>query len=90
VDDITFSAATRSSSGLTASAILGPFWRNDHPVRPNGSTISFNTPKDGHVVFLHGRVTDIKTGEPIAGATVDIWQASTNGTPETPRSVMIC
>lgn len=28
---------------------------------------------------MHGRVTDVKTGEPIAGATVDIWQASTNG-----------
>jgi hypothetical protein len=28
---------------------------------------------------MHGRVTDVATGEPIAGATVDIWQASTNG-----------
>jgi hypothetical protein len=28
---------------------------------------------------MHGRVTDVTTGEPIAGATVDIWQASTNG-----------
>jgi len=79
VDDITFSAATKSSSGLTASAILGPFWREDHPVRPNGTTISFDTPDDAQVAFMHGRVTDVKTGEPIAGATVDIWQASTNG-----------
>lgn len=79
VDDITFSAATKSSSGLTASAILGPFWRNDHPVRPDGTTISFDTPKDAQVAFMHGTVTDVKTGRPIAGATVDIWQASTNG-----------
>jgi len=79
VDDITFSAATKSSSGLTASAILGPFWREDHPVRPNGTTISFDTPDDAQVAFMHGRVTDVKTGEPIAGATVDVWQASTNG-----------
>ena len=28
---------------------------------------------------MYGRVTDVKTGKPIAGATVDIWQASTNG-----------
>lgn len=79
MDDITFSAATKSSAGLTASAILGPFWREDHPVRPNGTTISFDTPDDAQVAFMHGRVTDVATGKPIAGATVDIWQASTNG-----------
>jgi catechol 1,2-dioxygenase len=79
VDDITFSAATKSTNGLTASAILGPFWREDHPVRPNGTTISFDTPKDAQVAFMYGRVTDVVTGKPIAGATVDIWQASTNG-----------
>ena len=79
VDDITFSAATKSTDGLTASAILGPFWREDHPVRPNGTTISFDTPKDAQVAFMYGRVTDVATGKPIAGATVDIWQASTNG-----------
>jgi catechol 1,2-dioxygenase len=79
VDDITFTAATKSSNGLTASAILGPFWREDHPVRPNGTTISFDTPTDAQVAFMYGRVTDVTTGQPIAGATVDIWQASTNG-----------
>ena len=79
VDDITFSAATKSVDGLTSSAVLGPFWREDHPVRPNGSTISFDTPKDAEVAFMYGRVTDIATGKPIAGATVDTWQASTNG-----------
>lgn len=79
MDDITFSAATKSTNGLTSSAILGPFWREDHPVRPNGTTISFDTPKDAQVAFMHGQVTDVTTGKPIAGATVDIWQASTNG-----------
>jgi len=79
VDDITFSAATKSTKGLTASAVLGPFWRSDHPVRPNGTTISFDTPKDAQVAFMYGRVTDVTTGKPIAGATIDTWQASTNG-----------
>lgn len=79
VDDITYSAATKSTQGLTASAVLGPFWRNDHPVRPNGTTISFDTPADGELVYMHGRVTDVKTGAPVTGAKVDIWQASTNG-----------
>ncbi|KAH7353711.1 Intradiol ring-cleavage dioxygenase, core [Plectosphaerella cucumerina] len=79
VDDITYSAATKSTQGLTASAILGPFWRNDHPVRPNGTTISFDTPSDGELVYMHGRVTDVATGAPVANAKVDVWQASTNG-----------
>ncbi|POR35546.1 Catechol 1,2-dioxygenase [Tolypocladium paradoxum] len=79
VDDITFSAATKSTSGLTASAILGPFWRCDAPIRDNGTTISFDTPEDGQIVLMHGKVTSVETGAPLADATVDVWQASTNG-----------
>lgn len=79
VDDITFSAATKSTNGLTASAILGPFWREDHPIRENGTTISFDTPEDAQLVFMHGQVTNVETGSPIPNATIDIWQASTNG-----------
>ncbi|KYK54103.1 catechol dioxygenase [Drechmeria coniospora] len=79
VDDITFSAATKSTNGLTASAILGPFWRSDTPVRDNGTSISFDTPADGQMVYMHGQVTDVADGKPLANATVDVWQASTNG-----------
>lgn len=53
-------------------------------MRPNGATVSFDTPDDAQVAFMHGQVTDVKTGKPIAGATVDIWQASTNGNIKTP------
>ncbi|KAK2595289.1 hypothetical protein QQS21_007004 [Conoideocrella luteorostrata] len=79
VDDITFTAATKSTNGLTASAILGPFWRQDTPHRDNGTTITFDTPSDGQVVYMHGKVTDVDTGRPLQDATVDVWQASTNG-----------
>lgn len=79
VDDITYQAAVKSAGSATASAILGPFWRHDTPTRPNGTTISFNTPKDGQVAFLHGIVTCAETGKPLANATVEAWQASTNG-----------
>jgi catechol 1,2-dioxygenase len=48
-------------------------------VRPNGTTISFDTPNDAQVAFMYGQVTDVMTGKPVVGATVDIWQASTNG-----------
>ncbi|KAG8406520.1 hypothetical protein J3459_022557 [Metarhizium acridum] len=79
VDDITFTAATNSTSGLTASAVLGPFWRQDTPRRENGATISFDTPPDGQVVYMHGKVTDVATGKPLQNASVEVWQASTNG-----------
>ncbi|KAJ6441093.1 catechol dioxygenase [Purpureocillium lavendulum] len=79
VDHITFSAATKSTKGLTASAILGPFWRHDTPLRENGTTISFDTPSDAQVVYMHGTVADVKTGKPLPNATVEVWQASTNG-----------
>ena len=79
VDDITFRAVTKADKPPTASAILGPFWRADAPTRENGSSITFNTPSDGQVAFMHGQVTCAETGEPLANATVDVWQASTNG-----------
>ncbi|KJZ78205.1 hypothetical protein HIM_02243 [Hirsutella minnesotensis 3608] len=79
VDDITYSAVTKQTNGLTASAILGPFWRADTPARENGSNISFDTPDDAQPVFMHGIVMDVESGSPLADATVDIWQASTNG-----------
>lgn len=78
VDDITYQSAVESGNAATASAILGPFWR-ETPVRANGTSISSNTPADASPVFMHGKVTDATTGEPIANATVDLWQASTNG-----------
>ncbi|PTB65789.1 aromatic compound dioxygenase [Trichoderma citrinoviride] len=79
VDDITYREASKADKPPTSSAILGPFWRADAPIRENGGTITFNTPKDGQVTFMHGQVTDAVTGKPLANATVDVWQASTNG-----------
>ncbi|PFH58134.1 hypothetical protein XA68_14113 [Ophiocordyceps unilateralis] len=81
VDDITLGAAASDGAGSrpTSSAILGPMWRADAPIRENGSTISFDTPPEAQLVFMHGIVTDADSGEPIADASVDVWQASTNG-----------
>ncbi|OHF00739.1 dioxygenase [Colletotrichum orchidophilum] len=54
VDDITNKVATKSGTPGTATAILGPFWRADTPVRPNGSTIAVKYPEDGEVAFMYG------------------------------------
>jgi len=78
VDDITYTTAVNSGQSVTSSAILGPFYRHDHPIRPNGTTISFDTPADAEPVFMFGRVLSAD-GKPLANASVEAWQASTNG-----------
>lgn len=79
MDDITYREASKTDKAPTSSAILGPFWRADAPIRENGTTITFNTPKDAVIAYMHGQVTCAETGKPLANATVDVWQASTNG-----------
>jgi catechol 1,2-dioxygenase len=59
-------------------ALVGPFYRANAPVRSRGASIaSDNT--TGDRVHISGRVTDLVTNAPIAGATLDVWQAATNG-----------
>jgi len=78
VDEITFKLAAETNSSATASAILGPFFRHDHPILENESSIVDNVP-DGEITYMHGIVKDLVTKKPVVGAWVDIWQASTNG-----------
>ncbi|EER23740.1 hypothetical protein D8B26_001877 [Coccidioides posadasii str. Silveira] len=80
VDEITFSRAANAPDAATATAILGPFFRTDAPHYPNGSSIIKTPPAEGgEVTYMHGRVVDSVTGEPIEGVVIDVWEASTNG-----------
>ncbi|KAJ5959840.1 Intradiol ring-cleavage dioxygenase core [Penicillium vulpinum] len=79
VDEITFTLAGEAQDAPTATAILGPFFRADTPYRENGEDIVKNKPADGEMAFMHGRVVDFQTKLPLVGATVEVWQASTNG-----------
>ncbi|KAJ5888232.1 Intradiol ring-cleavage dioxygenase core [Penicillium taxi] len=79
VDEITFTLAGEAKDAPTATAILGPFFRADTPYRANGDDIVISKPKDAEMAFMHGRVLDFETGLPLVGATVEVWQASTNG-----------
>lgn len=79
VDEITYKKASEAMDMATQSAILGPFYRTDHPIREKGSTISFNTPEDAEVVYMYGQVMDAVTKKPLANAAIDVWEASTNG-----------
>jgi catechol 1,2-dioxygenase len=61
----------------TAQSLLGPFWRLNSPrVENGGSIVRSDTP--GARLFVTARVVD-GTGNPIAGAEVDIWHASPVG-----------
>jgi protocatechuate 3,4-dioxygenase beta subunit len=78
VDEITFKVAAETKDVATASAILGPFYRHDAPTLENGATIVHGV-DDGEITYMHGKVIDLVTKEPVAGAWIDVWQASTNG-----------
>ena len=79
VDEITYKKASEATDVATQSAILGPFFRQDHPVREKGANISTDTPENAEVAYMYGQVLDCTTKKPVKGATIDVWEASTNG-----------
>ncbi|SLM39855.1 catechol dioxygenase [Lasallia pustulata] len=78
VDEIEHKLATETDEIPTSSTILGPFWSPNAPFRDNGDSIIMS-PHKGQVSLMRGRVMDFVTKKPVAGAVVDIWQASSNG-----------
>ena len=63
--------------GETMSALLGPFYRGHAPLCQSGDCIArSDTP--GASLFFKGKVFGAD-GAPIAGATLDVWQASPVG-----------
>jgi catechol 1,2-dioxygenase len=63
--------------GESPAALLGPFWRANAPVCEAGESIA-RSATPGMPLEVSGAVRNAK-GEPIADATVDIWQASPVG-----------
>jgi catechol 1,2-dioxygenase len=61
----------------TDANLLGPFWRDDAPAMPNGSSI-VRSPTPGPAMFVDAVVKD-RAGKPVSGARVDIWQSSPEG-----------
>ena len=61
----------------TDASLLGPFWREQSPVTPNGGSI-VRSPTPGPALFVKAWFRD-RAGNPIKGAEVDIWQSSTEG-----------
>ena len=64
-------------AGATESTVTGPFFVQGAPEIPLGGTIAGpNTP--GEPAFVSGSVKT-SAGKPIAGAVLDVWQASGEG-----------
>lgn len=59
-------------------ALVGPFYRANAPMRKRGESIASND-TTGDRVRVTGRVSDLTTNAPVAGAMLDVWQAATNG-----------
>ena len=62
--------------GSTENTVLGPFHVSDAPRYANGANISLDG--KGEPMLVSGRVLDGR-GRPIAGATLDVWQANEDG-----------
>src|SRR6201987_2872492 len=59
-------------------ALVGPLYRANAPWRKRcQSIVSDDT--EGQGVRVSGRVYDLNTRAPVVGATLDVWQAATNG-----------
>jgi hydroxyquinol 1,2-dioxygenase len=72
-----------AADGATESTVLGPFYVPGAPVRAMGERIG--RPEDGSPALVRGRVTN-PAGEPLDGATLDVWQSSGNGLYDTQDS----
>lgn len=66
----------RARGVATESTVLGPFHVVESPPRPLGANIALTGP--GEACLVTGRVCG-PDGEPVAGATVDVWQADAEG-----------
>jgi hydroxyquinol 1,2-dioxygenase len=66
----------RHPAGATESTVFGPFFVKDSPAFANGDNIAEGF--SGEPCFVSGRVLSV-TGEPVAGARVEIWQADDAG-----------
>ena len=74
VDEVNFPGIP----GATPSSVEGPF-HAAAPVRENGDWIARGPERErGDVMVVRGRVTDV-AGHPLAGATIDVWQADDAG-----------
>lgn len=77
IEHVIEAVASRTQQG-TKGSILGPFYLPDQQRLPAVSELPRRTDEKGTSMVLSGRVRAID-GTPLAGATLDIWQADGEG-----------
>ena len=66
------------TDGETVSTVLGPFYRENPPVLPNGASIIQKDFEGQQTVRVTGVIRDTD-GDPVPGVTVDVWEDAPNG-----------
>ncbi len=74
----------RLATGATPSTVEGPFHVQDSPEMADGSNMAAGAP--GEPCFVSGTVRGV-SGEPVAGAVLDVWQTDGEGLYEAQRDV---
>ncbi|PIQ43453.1 MAG: protocatechuate 3,4-dioxygenase [Gammaproteobacteria bacterium CG11_big_fil_rev_8_21_14_0_20_46_22] len=70
-------ANSHRPNNAVGSALVGPYYRANAPMRKLGDAI-MSDDTEGERVNIRGTVRDSK-GQGLAGAKLDVWQAATNG-----------
>jgi len=76
VDNVTYEHYNQM--GGTPSNLLGPFYIDGAPARSRPYRLGRDS-EPGDILFVSGQVRDAKSGAPILGALLDIWQTAGNG-----------
>jgi catechol 1,2-dioxygenase len=66
-----------AGDGVTESTVFGPFYTGKQQVLPFGASV-LRRSEDAELLNLTGKVVST-TGDPIAGAVVEVWQTAPNG-----------
>jgi hydroxyquinol 1,2-dioxygenase len=64
------------ATATTEATVFGPFFVEGSPSYPNGADIANGAP--GEPCYMEGRILST-SGEPVAGARIEIWQADDQG-----------
>ena len=68
----------KTAPGATEATVLGPFFVHGAPEFEYGADMTKQATVPGEPAWVSGRVLSVE-GKPIAGATIDVWQARGNG-----------
>jgi catechol 1,2-dioxygenase len=68
----------KPTHGETVTTVLGPFYRENPPVLPNGASIVQKDFEGQETVRVSGIIRDTD-GAPVSGVTVDVWEDAPNG-----------